>query len=190
MSTCKARHYPCDPTTLIPQSTSAIIFTTLCHTMMTDSFRQKSDTSILLLRLGSGSIPTDQHLPDLCTVAKGPGAGDCQQAKYKNTKKHREDTISVTRKHDAVDMYLATVENANLSSRKIHLICVCKLLMCIVILSEARSDINCGEVVTHTVINSLLHVSSPSETCKNEKRTFIPVKSSITYVTGKILWPK
>jgi hypothetical protein len=29
-----------------------------------------------------------------------------------------------------------------------------------------------------------------SETCKNKKRTFIPVKSSITYVTGKILWAK
>lgn len=26
--------------------------------------------------------------------------------------------------------------------------------------------------------------------CKNRKRTFIPVKSSITYVTGKILWAK
>ena len=40
-------------------------------------------------------------------------SGDCQQTKNPKTeKKNREDSISVTRKHDAVNMYLAADENA------------------------------------------------------------------------------
>ena len=66
------------------------------------------------------SATSRHHLPDLCTVPR-THIRDCQQTKKseKSIKKPRGGIISVARKHDAVDMYLATVDNINVSSRMI-----------------------------------------------------------------------
>lgn len=60
-----------------------------------------------------------QYLLDISLHLQRTQCGYCLQTKSTKPKKHRENTISVAKEHDFVDMYLAAVDNLKLSSRMI-----------------------------------------------------------------------